>query len=45
VSSITIIPIMYWSVAALGVAYAQMVRMRADPGSIRGAQISLGSAE
>ena len=26
VSSITIIPIMYWSVAGLGVAYAQMVR-------------------
>jgi O-antigen ligase len=26
VSSITIIPIMYWIVAGLGVAYAQMVR-------------------
>ncbi len=26
VSSITIIPIVYWSVAALGVAYAQMIR-------------------
>lgn len=26
VSSITVIPIMYWSVAGLGVAYAQMVR-------------------
>lgn len=29
VSSITIIPIVYWSVAALGVAYAQMVRKSA----------------
>lgn len=29
VSSITIIPIVYWSVAGLGVAYAQMVRKRA----------------
>lgn len=29
VSSITVIPIMYWSVAALGVAYAQMVRKSA----------------
>lgn len=28
VSSITIIPIVYWSVAGLGVAYAQMVRER-----------------
>lgn len=28
VSSITIIPIVYWSVAGLGVAYAQMVRKR-----------------
>ncbi|GAO34670.1 ligase [Sulfuricella sp. T08] len=28
VSSITIIPMMYWSVAGLGVAYAQMVRKR-----------------
>jgi O-antigen ligase len=28
VSSITIIPIVYWSVAGLGVAYAQMVRLR-----------------
>ena len=26
VSSITIIPLVYWSVAGLGVAYAQMVR-------------------
>lgn len=26
VSSITVIPIMYWSVAAMGIAYAQMVR-------------------
>lgn len=30
VSSITVIPIVYWSVAGLGVAYAQMVRMNAD---------------
>lgn len=30
VSSITIIPIVYWSVAGLGVAYAQMVRRNAD---------------
>ena len=30
VSSITVIPIMYWSVAALGVAYAQMVRKNAE---------------
>jgi O-antigen ligase len=29
VSSITIIPIVYWSVAGLGVAYAQMVRKQA----------------
>lgn len=29
VSSITIIPIVYWSVAGLGVAYAQMVRKNA----------------
>jgi O-antigen ligase len=29
VSSITIIPIVYWSVAGLGVAYAQMLRKRA----------------
>lgn len=28
VSSITIIPVVYWSVAGLGVAYAQMVRER-----------------
>lgn len=28
VSSISVIPIMYWSVAALGVAYAQMVRKK-----------------
>lgn len=28
VSSITIIPIMYWSVAAMGVAYAQMIRKK-----------------
>lgn len=30
VSSITVIPIMYWSVAGLGVAYAQMVRKQSD---------------
>jgi len=29
VSSITIIPIMYWSVAGMGVAYAQMIRKKA----------------
>ena len=29
VSSITIIPVMYWSVAALGVAYTQMIRKHA----------------
>jgi O-antigen ligase len=29
VSSITVIPIVYWSVAGLGVAYVQMVRMSA----------------
>lgn len=29
VSSITVIPIVYWSVAGLGVAYAQMVRKQA----------------
>ncbi len=28
VASITIIPMVYWSVAGLGVAYAQMIRMR-----------------
>ncbi len=31
VASITIIPMMYWSVAGLGVAYAQMVRRNAVP--------------
>ena len=30
VSNITVIPMIYWSVAALGVAYAQMVRKSAD---------------
>jgi O-antigen ligase len=30
VSSITIIPVVYWSVAGLGVAYAQMGRIRAS---------------
>jgi hypothetical protein len=30
VSSITVIPIVYWSVAGLGVAYAQMVRNQPD---------------
>lgn len=30
VSSITVIPIVYWSVAGLGVAYAQMIRKNAD---------------
>ncbi len=32
VSSITFIPIVYWSVAAMGVAYAQMVRRQAEEG-------------
>jgi O-antigen ligase len=30
VSSITVIPIVYWSVAGLGVAYAQMIRKNID---------------
>ena len=36
VSSITIIPIVYWSVAGLGVAYAQMVRKRGKEQGISG---------
>jgi hypothetical protein len=30
VSSITVIPVVYWSIAGLGVAYAQMARTQAD---------------
>ena len=30
VSSITFIPIVYWSVAGMGVAYTRMVRLQAD---------------
>ena len=36
VSSITVIPLVYWSVAGLGVAYTQMVRKQADSGSRTG---------
>ncbi len=36
VSSITIIPIVYWSVAGLGVAYAQMVRKQGKGQGISG---------
>lgn len=35
VSSITVIPIMYWSVAAMGLAYAQMVRNSAIKSTIK----------
>lgn len=38
VSSISFIPIMYWSVAALGVAYVQMVRKLPDNNAPDGAQ-------
>ena len=34
VSSITIIPLVYWSVAGLGVAYAQMVRKLSDSNTL-----------
>jgi O-antigen ligase len=36
VSSISFIPLMCWSVAGLGVAYAQMVRRRAAGGEFSG---------
>ncbi len=35
VSSITVIPIVYWSVAGLGVAYVQMLRKQAGGASLR----------
>ena len=35
VSSITIIPLVYWSVAGLGVAYAQMVQELSDKNALR----------
>jgi O-antigen ligase len=35
VSSITVIPIVYWSVAGLGVAYAQMIRKQAAEKVVR----------
>jgi O-antigen ligase len=42
VSSITIIPIVYWSVAGLGVAYAQMVRKLSESnGPMEGTQSSV----
>lgn len=36
VSSISIIPLVYWSVAGLGVAYAQMVRKLSDSNALMG---------
>jgi O-antigen ligase len=45
VSSITIIPIVYWSVAGLGVAYAQMIRKRhlekVQSGSLRAKNVQI----
>jgi hypothetical protein len=35
VSRISIIPLMYWSVAGLGVAYAQMVQKLSDSNALR----------